>query len=185
MVVQRVAPTISWPTYLHTYLFQSSMTLFLKSPEYLVDVSPILLILLQLDCRSAGRTRTIICRRTGRATTLLRPPLESSRQGESKSSWYIFVCKHYFWPLFKITFQIMPKQKYTRQIQIFLVDYSSSEISDPSEVPRINDKFIFTSFQNNFPNNVWTKIDKPESDLPRRTLFSRGLRSFWGASVRW
>ena len=37
----------------------------------------------------------------------------------------------------------MPKQKYTRQIQIFLVDYSSSEISDPSEVPRINDKLIF------------------------------------------
>ena len=34
------------PAYLHTYLFQSSMTLFLKSLEYLVDFSPILLILL-------------------------------------------------------------------------------------------------------------------------------------------
>ena len=34
------------PIYLHSYLFQSSLTLFLESPEYLVDVSPILLILL-------------------------------------------------------------------------------------------------------------------------------------------
>ena len=34
------------PIYLHTYLFQSSITLFLISPEYLVDVSPILLALL-------------------------------------------------------------------------------------------------------------------------------------------
>ena len=33
-----------------------------------------------------------------RATTIPRPPLESSRQGKSRSSWSIF-CKIYFWPL--------------------------------------------------------------------------------------
>ena len=34
--------------YLHTYVFQSSMTLFLKSPEYLVDVLSLLMILLTI-----------------------------------------------------------------------------------------------------------------------------------------
>ena len=37
----------------------------------------------------------------------------------------------------------MPKQKKTAQIQIRLVEYSSSEVSDPSEVPRIVAKLIF------------------------------------------
>ena len=32
-------------------------------------------------------------------------------------------------------------------------------------------------FQNNFPNNVWTKSYPEESDLPRQTLLCRGLRS--------
>ena len=32
-----------------------------------------------------------ICRRTRRVTTIPRPPLESSRRGESRSAWYIFV----------------------------------------------------------------------------------------------
>ena len=40
-------------------------------------------------------------------------------------------------------------------------------------------------FQNNFPNYVWTKIVKRESDLPRQTLFCRDLRSFWDGSVWW
>ena len=47
--------------------------------------------LIQLDCRSARRTQKIICQRIRRATTLLRPPLESSRQGEFRSAGSIFV----------------------------------------------------------------------------------------------
>ena len=37
----------------------------------------------------------------------------------------------------------MPKLKKAQQIQICLVEYSSSEVSDPFEVPRINGKLIF------------------------------------------
>ena len=37
----------------------------------------------------------------------------------------------------------MSKQKWTDQIQIRLVEYPSTKVSDPSEVPRINDKLIF------------------------------------------
>ena len=37
----------------------------------------------------------------------------------------------------------MPKQKWTGQNRICLVEYSSSEVSDPSEVPRIDAKLIF------------------------------------------
>ena len=38
----------NFPTYLHTYSFQSSMNLFLKSPEYLVNALSLLLILLAM-----------------------------------------------------------------------------------------------------------------------------------------
>ena len=38
----------------------------------------------------------------------------------------------------------MPKQKITAQIQIRLVKYPSSEVSDPSEVPRIVGKLFFS-----------------------------------------
>ena len=37
----------------------------------------------------------------------------------------------------------MPKQKYTGQISIRAVEYSSFEVSDPSEVPRIAGKLFF------------------------------------------
>ena len=37
----------------------------------------------------------------------------------------------------------MPKQKWPGQIQIRLDEYPSSEVSDPSEVPRILAKLIF------------------------------------------
>ena len=40
----------------------------------------------------------------------------------------------------------MPKQKLTGQIRIRLVEYPSSKVSDPSEVPQIVDKLIFFSF---------------------------------------
>ena len=37
----------------------------------------------------------------------------------------------------------MPKQKYSGQNWIRLVEYSSSEVSDPSEVPQIVRKLFF------------------------------------------
>ena len=37
----------------------------------------------------------------------------------------------------------MPKQKWSGQNQIRHVEYSSSEVSDPSEVPQISGKLIF------------------------------------------
>ena len=46
---------------------------------------------IQLDCRSATRTRKTICQRTRRVATLSRPPLESSWQGDSESFRSIFV----------------------------------------------------------------------------------------------
>ena len=54
--------------------------------------------------------KKIIPEKTVRATTIPRPPLESSRRGESRSAWSIFV-KFIFDLFYKITFQIMPKQK--------------------------------------------------------------------------
>ena len=39
----------------------------------------------------------------------------------------------------------MPKQKKTAQIQICLVEYPSSKVSDPSMVPRIMAKLILVS----------------------------------------
>ena len=39
-------------------------------------------------------------------------------------------------------------------------------------------------FQNSFPNNIRTKIGTVGLDSPRQILLFRGLRSFWGASVR-
>ena len=41
----------------------------------------------------------------------------------------------------------MPKQKCTRQIWIHLVEYPSSKVSDPCEVPRFVGKLIFFLFQ--------------------------------------
>ena len=54
----------------------------------------------------------------------------------------LFLCDP-FWHIFNITFQITSKQKQTSQIQIRLVEYSSFEVSDPSEVPRFLTKLIF------------------------------------------
>ena len=53
----------------------------------------------------------------------------------------------------------MPKQKYTRQNWIRLVEYSSAEVSDPSEGPRIDGKLIFY-LVNSFGVNavyIWQK----------------------------
>ena len=46
------------------------------------------------------------------------------------------------------------------------------------------DQFLTSFFQNNLLNNVWTKVDTADLDLPRQILLCRGLRSFWGALVR-
>ena len=52
----------------------------------------------------------------------------------------VYFCKIYFWPPFKI----MSKQKYTRQIWVRLVEYSSFKVSDPSQVPLIDGKLYFS-----------------------------------------
>ena len=96
----------------------------------------------QLDCRSARRTQKLICQQTRRVTTIPRLRMKSSRQGESKSARYIIV-KIIFDLLIFETSKNMRPQKHTRQIWIRLVEYSSSEVSDPSEMPRIDDKLVF------------------------------------------
>ena len=55
----------------------------------------------------------------------------------------VYLCVIHFHFFFKITFQIMLKQKYTRQIWIHLVKYSSADVADPSEVPRFVIKTFF------------------------------------------
>ena len=84
-----------------------------------------------------------ICQQTRRATAIPRPPLESSWQRKSRPALYIFVKN-----IVDLFFQNllpnnMPKQKYTRQNWINLIEYSSAEVSDPSEGPRIDGKLIF------------------------------------------
>ena len=92
---------------------------------------------LQLDWTLNTSTRKINSRKkTKRAMTISRPPLESFQWGESKPPLTIFIK--------------------------LIVD-------------------IF--FQNNFPNDAWRKIVRAELNLPRRTLFCQGLRSFWGDSL--
>ena len=44
------------------------------------------------------------------------------------------------------------------------------------------DSFL-SLFQNNFPNNVWTKICTAELDSPCQIFLCQNIRSFWGASV--
>ena len=60
----------------------------------------------------------------------------------------IQICSAYFCVVhvdlfFKITFQIMFEQNYTKQIWIRLVKYSCAKISGPSKVPRFVPKLIF------------------------------------------
>ena len=62
-----------------------------------------------------------ICQRTRRGTTIPRPPLKSSQQGEFRSAWYIFV-KFIFDLLIVETNENMAPTRYTRQIWIRLVE---------------------------------------------------------------
>ena len=60
----------------------------------------------------------------------------------------IWICRVYFSViifdlLFFLTSETLPQQKQTRQIWIRLVEYSSAEVSDPSEVPRFVGKLFF------------------------------------------
>ena len=79
--------------------------------------------------------KKLICQRTRRFTTLLRPPLVYSWRGESRSAWYVFVK----FILYLLIFETSENM----QIQIRLVEYFSSEVSDPHEVPRIDGKLFF------------------------------------------
>ena len=61
-------------------------------------------------------------------------------------------------------------------------DHVRKDLSE--ENPDLRERFcmprfhLHLFFQNNFLNNVQTKILPAESDLPRQTLLRRGLRSF-------
>ena len=62
-----------------------------------------------------------ICQRTIGATTLSRPPLESSRRGESRSAVHIF-SDHFLTSYFLKQVKAWPQQKYAQQIWIRLVE---------------------------------------------------------------
>ena len=83
-----------------------------------------------------------ICQRTRRATINPRQWMKSSRRGEFRSSRYIF-CGQFLTSYFLKQVKVWPQQKYTQQIWIRLVEYSSSKVSGPSEVPRFVFKLIF------------------------------------------
>ena len=55
----------------------------------------------------------------------------------------IFFSDHFLTSIFFKQVKAWPQQKYTQQIWIRLVEYSSSEVSGPSEVPRFVFKLIF------------------------------------------
>ena len=85
----------------------------------------------------------IICRKTERATTIPRPPLESSRQEESKSILTILV-KFVFSLFFRITFQILSRENSQSRIGFALSNtYSPTDVSDPSGVPWFVRQLIF------------------------------------------
>ena len=100
----------------------------------------------EIDWNPSINTRKTNSRKTVRAATILRPPLESSRRGESKFAWSSPV-KAIFDIFFKITFQIISEHDWTKQNRIRLVEYSCSEVSGPSEVPRFVRELIFKLFK--------------------------------------
>ena len=55
----------------------------------------------------------------------------------------IIFCDHFLTSYFFKQVKISSQQKYTTQILIRLVEYSSFGVSDPSEVPRIDGKLFF------------------------------------------
>ena len=73
--------------------------------------------------------------RTRRATTIPRPPLKNSGRENSDLPGK-FLSDLFLTSFFKITYQIMSEQKRTRKNRICFVEYSCSEVSGPSEVPR-------------------------------------------------
>ena len=86
--------------------------------------------------------KKLIFKRTRGATINPRPRMKSSRRGESRSAGYIF-SDHFLTSYFFKQVKAWPQQKYNQQICIRLAEYSSSEVSGPSEVPRFVFKLIF------------------------------------------
>ena len=56
--------------------------------------------------------------------------------------WVFF--SYHFWPHFLKQVKAWPQQKYNQQIWIRFIEYSSSKVSDPSEVPRFVFKLFFS-----------------------------------------
>ena len=107
---------------------------------HLVQSVQIIFLTLQLDWTSSARTRTINVWKTRRTTTNPIPPLKGSWQGESRSSWSSFLWS--IFTSFQNSFKIISKHHWTKQNQIRLVEYSCSEVSGLSEVPRFVRKII-------------------------------------------
>ena len=72
-----------------------------------------------------------------------RPRMKSSRREESRSTGYIFLWS-FLTSYFLKQVKTWCQQKYTQQIWIRLVEYSSSKVSGPSKVPRFVSKLIFS-----------------------------------------
>ena len=66
----------------------------------------------------------------------------ATTDGESRSSGYIF-CDRFLISYFLKQVNAWPYQKYTQKIWICLVEYSSSEVLGPSEVPWFVGKLFF------------------------------------------
>ena len=71
-----------------------------------------------------------------------RPPFENSQQGELDLPG-IFFRDHFLTSSLLKQLKTWPQQKYTQQIWIRVAGYSSAEVWDSSEKPRIVGKLIF------------------------------------------
>ena len=95
---------------------------------------------LQLDMTSKTSRQKLISQQTKGVT--IRDHRWKALGKENSDLLGIF-CQIFLTSFFKITLKILPKQKYTWEIKICLVEYSSFEVSDPSEVPRIVGQLFF------------------------------------------
>ena len=100
-------------------------------------------IILQLGCFSSKSTQKINNRTNqkgyGNSETTIGKLLMRKIQ-----IYLVKFCKSHFDLFFKITFQIMPEHHWTKQNRIRVVEYSSTEVSNPSEMPRFVEKFSFS-----------------------------------------
>ena len=104
--------------------------------------------LIPLDYWSTIRLqKKSICQQTREATTIPGPPYWKALGKENLDLPGTFVCDRCLASYFFEQVKTWPEQKWTRQIWIRLVEYSSAKFSDPSEVPRFVRELIFSVFK--------------------------------------